>query len=126
MPLVLANSVGFVVTPSRMPHRATVRISSMSAVSRKIFMAAGSDQAGSVGTDSTPVRARAFAARVVRDATGAYRTVEPSGRGRGLGLGRLGRVVGLGSRRSGYGRLRAHPELRLPAGGDRDGRRDES
>jgi hypothetical protein len=37
-PLVLANSVGFVVTPSRTPQRATVRISSMSAVSRKIFI----------------------------------------------------------------------------------------
>src|SRR5438105_12952258 len=34
---VLATSVGFVVTPSRTPQEAASRISSMSAVSRKIF-----------------------------------------------------------------------------------------
>jgi len=39
MPEVLAKRVGFVVTPSRTPQRATVRISSMSAVSRKSFVA---------------------------------------------------------------------------------------
>ena len=38
-PPILAYSVGLVVTPSSTPQRATVRISSMSAVSRKIFMA---------------------------------------------------------------------------------------
>src|SRR3989449_6614963 len=34
---VLATSVGFVVTPSRTPQEAASRISSMFAVSRKIF-----------------------------------------------------------------------------------------
>src|SRR6266566_5613789 len=38
MPLVFAKSVGLVVTPSSTPQRWTVRISSMSAVSRKIFI----------------------------------------------------------------------------------------
>src|SRR5437667_174833 len=38
MPLTLLNSVGLVVTPSRTPHELTVRISSMSAVSRKSFI----------------------------------------------------------------------------------------
>ena len=37
-PPTLANSVGLVVTPSRTPQRAAVLISSMSAVSRKIFI----------------------------------------------------------------------------------------
>src|SRR5918993_4695104 len=38
MPLTFPNSVGLVVTPSRTPQSWTVRISSMSAVSRKSFM----------------------------------------------------------------------------------------
>ena len=38
-PPTLAYRVGLVVTPSSTPQRAAVRISSMSAVSRKIFMA---------------------------------------------------------------------------------------
>src|SRR5215208_5099021 len=38
MPLVLPKSVGFVVTPSSTPQLWTVRISSMSAVSRNSFM----------------------------------------------------------------------------------------
>src|SRR5947209_4312838 len=38
-PPALANNVGFVVTPSSTPQRAAVRISSISAVSRKIFIA---------------------------------------------------------------------------------------
>src|ERR1044071_9003383 len=39
MPLTFPNRVGLVVTPSRTPQALTVRISSMSAVSRKSFMA---------------------------------------------------------------------------------------
>src|SRR6266567_1749123 len=39
---VFATSVGFVVTPSRTPQEAASRISSMFAVSRKIFTMAGS------------------------------------------------------------------------------------
>src|SRR4051812_41851382 len=39
LPALLLSSVGFVVTPLTMPQRAASRISSMSAVSRKILMA---------------------------------------------------------------------------------------
>src|SRR4249919_3056566 len=41
-PPTLAYRVGLVVTPSRTPQRAAIRISSMSAVSRKIFIGQGS------------------------------------------------------------------------------------
>jgi len=47
-PPTLAYRDGFVVTPSSTPQRATVRISSMSAVSRKIFMRADSSRFGRV------------------------------------------------------------------------------
>ena len=43
-PPTLAYRVGLVVTPSSTPQRAAVLISSMSAVSRKIFMWAGSSR----------------------------------------------------------------------------------
>src|SRR5690348_16885245 len=39
LPPLLLSRVGFVVTPLTMPQRAAARISSMSAVSRKILMA---------------------------------------------------------------------------------------
>src|SRR5258705_4117056 len=47
MPLVFAKSVGLVVTPSSTPQRWTVLISSMSAVSRKIFMRGAPGRIGS-------------------------------------------------------------------------------
>ena len=53
-PPTLAYRVGLVVTPSRTPQRAAVLISSMSAVSRKIFMRSGSS--GAVGRAESTTR----------------------------------------------------------------------